>query len=335
VPQARILLISPSFFGYEQAIQTALGRYGIVDLFDERPGNSSLVKAAIRVGDRAVQRLTAAHFRGILKQTRGRRYTTVLIVKAELTPAWFVEELRARQPGAEFLFYAFDAIPDGSNPTRIVPLMDRAYSFDARDVARYPGLQLKHLFYTPEFNDPPPQQRRHSLAFVGTLHSDRYAFTRAIFAGRERTFAYFYVQARWYFFFQKYITRSARDVSWREVSFAKLPLHGVAEVFRNSEAVLDLQRSAQSGLTMRTFEVLASGAHLITANASIRDADFYDPRHITVVEDYSTEAVRDLIDHIDAAPGRPHGFTRYSLDNWVLDFVHPRRDQPMGGSSCC
>lgn len=322
---ARVLLISPSFFGYELAIAREIAKHAPVDVVDERPSNSSVAKAAFRVGGRLAQRFTTMHFRRALERSAQRRYSVVLIIKGEVTPAWFVRELRKQQPTAEFVFYAYDAIEPNTNPTELFPLMDRLYSFDPRDVARYDGMRLKHLFYTGDFADAARETRDYDVSFVGTLHSDRYAFTQSVFEGFGRTFAYFYVQARWFFFVQKYITRTAKAVGWDEVRFSKLTHAEVAKIFGASKAVVDLQRTAQTGLTMRTFEVLATGAHLITANATIRDAEFYDPRHITVVDDYSVWGFREKIASIPEPTTPPQGFEKYSLENWVLELVAPSK----------
>ena len=46
---------------------------------------------------------------------------------------------------------------------------------------------------------------------------------------------------------------------------------------KDCHAVLDIEHPKQVGLTMRTFEVLASGRKLITTNRSIINHEFYDP----------------------------------------------------------
>lgn len=323
----RMLFLSPSFFGYETDIREAIEAQGVVvDYFDERPTNSSLAKAVFRVGGPVSRALVASYYRRILRWIAGRNYDYVLIVKGEVVPQSFVETLRRRHPKAHFYYYSFDNIPEGSNPTRLFSLMDTIFSFDPKNVAEYPRMQLKPLFYSTEFGSARlASERTYDLSFVGTLHSDRYNFVTSLFGSFDRTHGFFYAPARWYFFLNKYVTRNFSGVAWNEVSFSKLAKRDVAAIFENSRAILDIQRTQQAGLTMRTFEVLASGAVLVTANRSILDAEFFDPNRIIVVDDYdepgASDRLRAAINGLPESVGSLDGFEKHSIENWVRDFL--------------
>ena len=324
---AHMLLISPAFFGYENDIRRAVESHGfVVDYFDERPSNSSVAKAAFRAGGRFAQSLVGRHYRRMLERVSGTRYTHVLIIKGEVIPIWAVRELRRLNPEAKFVYYSFDAIPAGSNCLQLLGEMDECYSFDASDVLKHQALKYKPLFYAEEFGTVQKSvPRRHELAFVGTLHSDRYNFVSRLFSSFENTYGFFYVPARWFFALNKYLTRSFQGVDWSQVSFRKLSKGDVAEIFQNSRAVLDLQRNNQSGLTMRTFEVLASGAILVTGNVSIRSAEFFNPDRILVVENYdavdSSERLRHALSNLPEHDGPPVGFEKYAVRSWVEEFI--------------
>jgi hypothetical protein len=323
---ARAFFLSPSFFGYEGDIERALTEDGyLVDFHDERPTNSSAAKAIFRIGGRPVQMLVQAYYRRILAETAAYGYSLVLVIKGEVVPLWFLQELRRRNPSARFVYYSFDAIPAGSNCTKLFDEFDALYSFDPADVASDPRLKLKPLFYSSQFNPSLIDgSRQHALTFVGTMHSDRYRFVTSLFSSFTNTYGFFYVPARWFFYFNKYVSRSFAGVPTASVSFAKLDKADVAAIFRNSRAVLDLQRSAQSGLTMRTFEVLASGAVLVTGNTAIRESDIFDATRIVVVDDYdaadASDRLRATLDAMPPLIGAPAGFERHSIANWVREF---------------
>jgi spore maturation protein CgeB len=181
------------------------------------------------------------------------------------------------------------------------------------------------LFYTEEFkplpSDNESQPRRFSTSFVGTLHTERYAYAKKIFHGRSATFGYFYVQARWYFAVVKYLTAEHKHVPWRDVSFQKLSRQQVSEIFRDSVAVVDIPRRGQSGLTMRTFEVLASGSVLATTNAAVTREPFFDPDRIVLLPNELDDAgLHDALSRLDSMKppaGPPVGFETYSLESWV------------------
>jgi hypothetical protein len=331
----RLLFITPSFFGYEKVIVDAFRSRGIdVDLADERPSNSAVGRAVLRLAPKLVQSSLKRHYDDLLARFGDVEYDGLLAIKGENLPEWFLREFRARNPGAVTMFYSFDAISNSSHCVSLFPLFDRLYSFDRGDVARYPVLEYKPLFYSADFaHADPARPSRYLASFVGTLHSDRYEFVRAITRDLDiqRTLSYFYSQAKWYFLVQRLTDRRNRRVSASEVSFDKMDRAQVAEIFASSRAVIDFQRPGQSGLTMRTFEALASGAALITTNASVTDEPFYSADRVLVVDRdpaaIDSAAVAAWIEALPPSAAPPAGFDAYGVSQWVEPFVSALNDR--------
>ena len=322
----RALVVAPSFFGYEHDIAAEFERQGFETvLLDERPSNTALTRAILRVRKDLVNRRIDKYYNKKWAKLAQTSFAVVLVIKAEVIPRWFLENLRHQNPQARFVFYTWDAVDNVKNCLAVLDYFDDLYSFDPDDVALRPELSYLPLFYTQDFAPLPLAEskgpRRYTLSFVGTLHTERYEFTKRLSEGRAATFGFFYVQARWYFALVKYLTREHSKVPWRDVSFHKLSRRQVAEVFRESRAVLDMPRRGQSGLTMRTFEVLASGAILVTTNSSIMREPFYDPNHVIVVPpNLNKSEGKDVLARLDAVAtprGRPASFDRYSIASWV------------------
>ncbi|MDF1479145.1 hypothetical protein PYV02_08630 [Leifsonia sp. H3M29-4] len=322
-----VLLITPSFFGYERDIALALERRGLgVDMIDERPSNSALMKALLRVRSSALGRATDRYYRRFVDQgyTRGRRL--VIVIKGEVVPAWFLDAVRRDSPGAVFVFYTFDSLANSANFVSLLPVFDHLFSFQAETGEVGSRFRLKHLFYGPEFSPlGDADTRRYGIAFVGTVHSDRYRFVKRIVAAFGSSFVYFYVQARWYFRVRRLTSARYREIPEKDVRFDKLSRSAVAEVFRNSLAVLDMQHEQQTGLTMRTFEVIASGAYLVTTNAFVALTPLADTGRVIVVPPLPTEHdIRELTERLAELPvptSAPEGFAQFSVDAWVDEFV--------------
>lgn len=326
----KALLISPAFFGYERDIARELENQGFeVTFLDERPSNSAIVRAVIRARKELVGRFVESYFRRKQAELAATRFDLVMVIKAEAVPRWFLEDLRATSPAARFVFYTYDAIGNASNCLTVLDLFDRRLSFDSVDVAERQEFGYLPLFYSPEYSPLPLADagtpRRFSLSFIGTLHSERYALVKLLFGNRTDTYGFFYVQARWYFALVKYVTREHARVPWREVAFTPLPRARIADVLRNSHAVVDIQRVGQSGLTMRTFEALASGAIVVTTNPAVTSEPFYDPARIVVVPatvgDLDADRVRAQLDSLPSPVAAPAGFERYSLESWVKQII--------------
>lgn len=323
----RIAFITPSFFGYEEAIAQAFRDRGIeVDRFDERPSNSAISRAVLRVMPRLSVRRLRAHFDSMLQQMRGRSYDALLVIKGENLPPSVLREFSERNPEAVRIFYTFDSLANSGRCVDLFPHTDVRYSFDRGDVAARDDLKYKSLFFAREFAEARGRVREFDASFVGTLHSDRYNFYHGVVSklSPDRCFAFFYSQARWFFAVQRVFDRRMRKIVPSEVSFDKMSRSRVAEVFGASRAVIDYQRPGQDGLTMRTFEALGSGAALITANQSILEEDFYDPSRILVVprdaDSIDGEAVKNWVAALDDE-WSVEGFDQYGIDSWVEDFL--------------
>lgn len=316
-----MLLISPRFFGYERDIAAAFERKGFrVDFVDERPSNNALTKAVFRVRPALLGRSVDRYYRRVLETLSG-GYDLVLVIKGEVVPAWFLDRIEAMVPDAVLAFYTFDSLANSPHARSLLPRFAHRFSFQPE--ADDPGLRLKHLFYGAEFEPlGTAQPRRYEVAFVGTLHSDRYRFVKRVLTGFRSAFVYFYSQARWFFWLKRATDARLRNVDAADVHFDKLERASVAEAFRNSLAVLDMQHEQQSGITMRSFEVLASGAYLVTTNPAARVLD--QQRTFVIAQQPSESEVRELAERLRALPvptAAPEGFARHSVDSWVDEFV--------------
>lgn len=60
-------------------------------------------------------------------------------------------------------------------------------------------------------------------------------------------------------------------------------LDELIRVIDKSQAVVDIQKSNQSGLTMRSIEILGARRKLITTNEDIKYYDFYNENNIEIL----------------------------------------------------
>jgi spore maturation protein CgeB len=123
-------------------------------------------------------------------------------------------------------------------------------------------------------------------------------------------------------FWVRRLSREYRHVPAADVRYQKLSREQVAEVFRHSRVVVDLQREGQAGLTMRTFEALASGARLLTTNPDAAElGQELGPDVVYVVDPHDeTGGIRTLARAL-SAPGSVGDVVasveRYGLAGWV------------------
>ncbi|MDF2431854.1 MAG: hypothetical protein JWP44_1485 [Mucilaginibacter sp.] len=323
-----VLFIAPAFFEYEISIKDAIQQNGYdVDYFDERTSNNSFLKAIFRVKKDFLERWINRYYSIILKTISNKKYNYFLLIKGEVIPKWFVIEFKRLNPESKLIYYTYDSIYlNNKNPESFLKYFDSCYSFDFKDVMHNPDVfKLKHLFYTKDFIAKDQPDKKYTISFVGTLHSNRYAQVKKLFSYFDKTLVFFYSPAKWFFLFEKLFKKSHRSVKWSDVSFNKLNIRQVANIFKSSNSVLDIQRSGQTGLTMRTFEVLAAGALLITTNDYIKEAGFYNPLFIVVLDELDwEEKIDEIREKINALKtSKKSLFTEsdeFYISNWVKEF---------------
>lgn len=329
LPDKSVLLISPAFFGYEISIKNALLENGYrVTFFDERTSNKPLFRAIFRVKKEILSTLINKYYRSLLDKIKDEKFEHFLLIKGEVIPEWFIVEFKKRNPCTTLIYYTYDSLNNNNNNSiSILKHFDKCYSFDFEDVKNNPSLKLKHLFYSKEFiNDLKiGREKVHTISFVGTLHSNRYTVIKNLFSNFENALAFYYLPAKWLLIFYKLSKKNYWSIKWREVSFNKLSRQQVANIFKSSKSVLDIQRSGQTGLTMRTFEVLAAGAVLVTTNPYIKLADFYCQDRVVILDDTNLPAniteIKNKVDalNIDSKP-MVKVLDKYFINNWVNEF---------------
>ena len=328
LPSVRVLLLGPRFFDYELDISQELQRQGFeVSSADERPSNAPIVRAILRTAPRIAAPIVKRYYQRLLSAYKDIRFAVVIVIKGEVVPSWFLAALRTTSPDARFVLYLYDSIGNSSRFLDILDCFDAAYSFDRHDVASVSQLAYLPLFYANDFVSVGPAPSHPTpLSFVGTIHSDRYLYLSRIQTRRGGTSdeIFLYSPARWYFALMKILSPAYRRVPWSAVSFSPITRADVADIFRRSHAVLDIHHPGQSGLSPRVFEILATGAILVTTNQSVRHEPFYDPSRVVIlppIDQLDVEALDQTLLTLGRPSGPPEGLEEYSIDKWVQHIV--------------
>ena len=317
-----ILFFSAQAFGYQNEIRAEMERMGArVDYFDERPANSFAVKAAIRINRNLLARYIDRYHARIIERTKNRKYDYVFFIKGESISVENLNKIKELHPEAKLIIYHWDSIANNRNALRILPVFDRAFSFDKPDCEKL-GIRFLPLFYLRDYEEIGRQEPdyRYDLLFVGTVHSDRYGLLRRVNGQIERTggrcFAYMFFQSRILYWKMKLQNKSLRGTSARDFRFAPLPKAGLLDLYRKSRAVIDIQHPRQTGLTMRCIETMGAKRKLITTNGHIAEYDFYDPNNILIVDrqnpvvpsGFTTSPYRDIPAEV---------YDCYRIDRWL------------------
>ncbi|HDT4051378.1 TPA: hypothetical protein QHN36_004057, partial [Enterobacter bugandensis] len=203
-------------------------------------------------------------------------------------------------------------------------LFDRVFTFDDNDAREYDFMDHLPLFYSPDFVSTATRKTaknvKPSIAFLGTVHSDRYKLLGEIYEKYKNEY-----DLRFVLYFPSivvlagFILTNIKDViKYRLFSFTLRSRNKkqIASFFSGADAVLDIQHPRQTGLTMRTIECLPLKRKFITTNSRVKDYDFYAAENFYFIDReniYIDSAFFDIPyddKHTDA-------ISRYSVDSWV------------------
>lgn len=318
----RILFFAPKFFGYEKKIAIKLQEMGaVVDAYDERPGNSFITKSILRLYSKGINNTTRFYYRQILSKVKNNKYDYVFIVNLEAMTEEIISNLRSVFKDAVFILYMWDSSQNKKSLTKVYSLFDYCYTFDRFDADNIPGLKFRPLFYTDSYLNLPAAGKKYDLSFVGTAHGDRSFIVKKVQAQMEHAglnfFYYLYLSSRILYLFLR-ISNAKLKSSYKEFSFKPLDEPTVVNIIASSHAVLDIQHEMQTGLTMRTLEVLGAQKKLITTNVDIVNYDLYHHDNILIINRDNPVIDKAFLKSACKALAPEIRF-KYSIEGWISE----------------
>lgn len=328
--EKRVLFIAPMFFGYEKLIKAELEAKGAqVDYFNDRPDNSFLTKALIRIDRRLLALKTNRYYDSIIASTAHCTYDHILIVRGEAISAKRLRKLRQIQSRARISLYLWDSMHYNPNARTILPLFDSIFSFDRVDVNENPTIEFLPLFYGKEFGRAAAWlgEPVYDVCFVGTVHTDRYKVLEKVIDGLEsrgrKVFIYCYYPSKMLFCIRSLLDPGFRRFAKKYLNFAGMKLSDVVDRIAESRAVLDVNRPDQLGLTMRSIEAVGAQRKLITTNADIVNYDIYSEAGVLVI-DRQNPVVDDTFLGRGVIPYDETTRCGYSVSAWVDRIFRPQ-----------
>lgn len=321
----RILFFAPNFFGYELEIKKKLEEMGaIVDFYDDRPSNSTLMKTLIRINPRFIKSKTHRYFQNIIYQNQDKNYDYIFFIKCEAALQKDLQLLKIGFPKAIFILYLYDSLSNIKFFNEKEPYFNKIYSFDREDVQQYPHISFLPLFYLDVYKqkDSSDCKTNYDLSFIGTGHSDRSQIINILRKELEQNnktyYFHLYVPSKIILFFKKIISPHFRELYQNKcITTNKIVGSKVSQIISESRCVLDIQHPRQTGLTMRTIELLGMKKKFMTTNNDIKHYDFYNSNNIIVIdrENPHFDIVSLTKPYIEISKDI---YESYSINQWII-----------------
>lgn len=330
----RVLYIGTPIFNYHKQIIAEFEKHGYsADYYDDRPSESSFVKGIIKIRRSMMSSLIQRYFDKILSETKRKNYDLVFIVNCKVFTPDMIQQLKNSQRSARFILYMWDSLSLYPNSKELIPIFDRAYSFDSDDCDQIKALNFLPLFYGKAYEVVGRESNlvnwEYDIVSVCTAHPNRYKMICELFPSLEakgiRIFSYMFLNKMQYWY-NKVFVEEFKGAKSDVFKFKPLSENGNLSILRKSNSVFDMQHNKQTGLTMRTIETLGAKRKLITSNTNIKKYDFYNENNIYVLNEHNWSGIEQFLKHeyeqIDEGIYR-----KYSLHCWIEAIITEARNE--------
>jgi hypothetical protein len=315
----RILFIEPNFFGYEKAIYKELIRQG-ADVHIISTTKDNILWRISRYIKPIRSFFENRQFIKSFSSIQINYFDYVFIIRGGLIRVENLELLLNKFPKAFTILYLWDSIKENPSVFNLVPLFNKIFSFDQKDCENY-GFDFLPLFYTSDFwrtEENPKQIYKFDIAFVGRDHSDRFSIIQKLNIQAKNLnlniFTYLFT-TQLGFFKRKFFSKgNYPNLTKKDFRFEKINLSNIAKIYEQSMAILDIELNIQSGLTMRTFELIASRKKMITTNKNIKEFKLYNKNNILIIDRKNPYLDLSFFDLPFVYDSR---INEYSLENWI------------------
>lgn len=310
-----ILLIAPEFYGYHVEIILALENKGAKVNFFSEIKQSVIYRISQKICKNFAKKIEGKHLDSILMCAKKTKFDIVLVIRGGIISGDFMGKLRATLKSSLFYMYQWDSYQQNDYRS-LIPFFDVVSTFDIADSKE---LELSYipLFFTDEYAklSQCKNEKLTDMVFFGAYHSDRLnivKFFAKLFSINGLNF-----QSHLYLKKIPLLSRLMKgEISLKDLKYIKTyPVSSktIAEAYAETKAVLDVELSIQSGLSMRTFEVLGSGLKLVTTNKNIMSADFYHDNQILVIDRKSLQADVSFFE----VPTKAIDMNSYHIQCWL------------------
>ncbi|TMS92563.1 hypothetical protein CWB58_13670 [Pseudoalteromonas sp. S201] len=312
---SKVLLIAPEFYTYHNELLKAFNKISDQVVFYSEMKQTILYRLSCRLSKSLKIKLEKQHTQKLLKLSKNGGFEAVFIVRGACLTSDVLSELKKNISNATFYLYQWDSYQQ-NDYRPIISFFDSVSTFDSQDAEE---LKLKYepLFYSDVYRDisEANDYKPYDLVFYGAYHSDRLTVIKHF----EKLLS----EAGLVFKSHLYIKKIPllfrllkREISFSDLRFFKTYSVSASEIAHNyakTKAVLDIELSIQSGLSIRTFEVLGSGVKLITTNVNIIKETFYNSEQIMVIDRNNINANLSFF----TSSSKDCDIAFYHIDTWL------------------
>lgn len=322
-------IILVSNHGYSQQIAEEMESLGAkVFVVNDKPNDGFMAKALGRIKFKPyINHTLEQYYSKIINELPELNINYILVIRGEYTPTGALKRFRSKYPNAKLILYMWDSMFNNKGIEQKWQYYDEVWTFDRKDYhENKEKLRFLPLFYCdrvlPEVHIG--ASKKYDLAFIGTGHEDRISIIKEIDEqckkNNLRFYYYIFVPHVLVFYYNKIFNKYYKNVSKTDVHFKLMPLKEVYKIYSEAGCVLDVESSTQTGLTMRTIEIVGLKKRLMTTNQDIVNYNFYNENNVSIFDRKNPSIDLEFLKN-DYREIDKNIYESYSLRNWLLTLL--------------
>jgi hypothetical protein len=320
----KVLFIGIGFYDYEDSIISEFKRLDYdVDYFCEVPDNTIAFRFYSRIKNiNKISQFIEFHNFKIANES-GSNYDLVFIIKCENISKDTLITIREKNPNSLFVLYLWDSLQRIKNVESKFFAFNKVFSFDRLDCINNKTLIFNPLFCRDEYHIPSNQEKYlYDIYHLGWYHSDRLSLIRKIasICKKNNLKHKFLLYTGFFSFLAKFILGGELRFGLNYLVFKPISTIVNRNLILKSKVVLDIAHPNQSGLTMRTIELVGMQKKIVTTNQDIINYDFYHPNNIYVIDRGFPFIDKSFI-NLDYMPIEFDLINKYSLSQWLVRMI--------------
>ncbi len=262
-----VLFIGPVFYDYHLHIIKGLEQKGAKVIFYPERKYNKLFSLLLHLSLKKLEKYQQNHYKKILKNIETFDCIDYLfVVRGYKIPCDFIRSLRVKYPEIKTIMYQWDS--QYNNPyIHLRCEFDVLASFDYNDAEKY-QIYYRPLFYTPDLESINKNNRIiYDYFYISGYTYERYLKLQLLLSSlSNKTIKYVL-----YIPFTTYIKEwfKGHYLNPFYLLFRPLKRTKYIELLSQSQIMLDITHSKQSGLPIRIIEAMAAGLNILTTNENV------------------------------------------------------------------
>ena len=292
----KILLYMTDFYFYNNVIINEIKKKGFdVTWFQDKVSLNNFERFFSKLFKCYKQKKFNLYFQKTIAKTKENNFEKIIII---FGGNFFLDKhikiLKKTFPKTPIIYYAWDSVSNFPKIKKLFSNCDISYSFDYYDSKKY-NVNFLPLFY---IEDKSVLQKKYDVSIIMSYYVEKNKNLELFLnklPNNLNKFFYFKIRDKLYLNRIKKENKNFYNNYKKYFHFDSLSLEQCKNVFMSSKAVIDTPLPLQSGLTMRTLEVLSSKTKLITTNDFIENYNFYNKNNIYIIKKGSCIVPEDFL----------------------------------------